>query len=60
MPIEIKELHIRLTVDNQPASRRRTGQGASAESEGDDADRDAIVTECVEQVLRILDAKKDR
>ncbi len=63
MPIEIKELHIRITVaaasegEAPGASSSRTegtaGQGASV-------DQDALVAECVEQVLQILQAKRER
>lgn len=57
MPVEIKELHIRVAVDAtpaQPAPARQTAPGANAE------DKDAIVAECVEQVLQIIQSKKER
>ncbi|MBZ0219723.1 MAG: DUF5908 family protein [Candidatus Methylomirabilis sp.] len=61
MPIEIKELHIRVTVDasrrkNQVENRTFSGGIGSSIYET----RDAIVSECVEQVLSILLAKKER
>jgi hypothetical protein len=63
MPIEIKELHIRVAV-NAPPNRRATeargGAGGGGGVDGnDDGGRD-IVAECVEQVLAILDSKKER
>ena len=64
MPIEIKELHIRVAVQAPPSGPAPSGQIAlggagSPGGEGDDA-RDAIVAECVEQVLHILQNKRDR
>lgn len=60
MPIEIKELHIRVAV-NAPPNRRATEArgGAGGGAADDDGGRD-IVAECVEQVLAILDRKKER
>lgn len=60
MPIEIKELHIRVTV-NAPAEQttaKKTNGAAQAAENG--ADKDAIVAECVEQVLQILHNKRER
>lgn len=52
MPIEIKELHIKITVDEgKPSSTGNTGAGT---------DKQKIIAECVEQVMEILDAKKER
>lgn len=64
MPIEIKELHIRLSVNTPSSSQSPAGQiaaggGAKSGGEGDDG-KDAIVAECVEQVLHILQSKRDR
>jgi hypothetical protein len=61
MPIEIKELHIHVAV-NAPPNRRATEARAVAGGDGgadDEAGRD-IVGECVEQVLAILESKKER
>lgn len=64
MPVEIRELHIRVTVNEAPqndgaAAGRNAGE-RSAEGAGGAADRDAIVAECVEQVLRIMQNKRER
>jgi hypothetical protein len=53
MPIEIKELHILVTVNTSPNSRTTT-----AAADGDE--KEAIVAECVEQVLQILQTKAER
>jgi hypothetical protein len=56
MPIEIRELHIRVAVSSEPATTSVPAQAAAGES----AAKDAIVAECVEQVLRIIQTKKER
>ena len=57
MPIEIRELLIKVTV-NQPeqadtAANPVTGQAS-------DADKDAIIAQCVEETLRIIEQKEER
>ena len=55
MPIEIKELHIKATLDN--------GDGnSSSGSNGDSgaAPTDALIQTCVDKVLEILKDKNDR
>ena len=52
MPIEIKELHIKINVNDS---------GRSAESAGSaNEKKDRIVAECVEQVMEILSKKNER
>jgi uncharacterized protein DUF5908 len=58
VPIEIKELHIRVSV-NTPAGSKPAGApgpdpGAGAE------DRQALVAECVDQVLQVLRDQGER
>lgn len=57
MPLEIKELHIKVTV-NQPSQ----GQQQSAPSSGAkaDDDKEAIISQCVDEILEIIDHKKER
>lgn len=59
MPIEIKELHINVTVnaESQPPA---TGKQAGGKTGGDSGDKDTLITECVEQVLQILQNKQER
>ncbi len=61
MPIEIKELHIRLTVNAPaaapPAANGERGQG---NNRGEGTDQQAIVAECVEQVMQIIQEKQQR
>jgi len=63
MPIEIKELHIRVAVNVSQSGQSPESHPASSDSMKSDAgetDKDAIVAECVEQVLQILQHKKER
>ncbi|MDX6188801.1 MULTISPECIES: DUF5908 family protein [Flavobacterium] len=52
MPIEIKELHIKINVNegSKPATSPSTPKST---------DEDAVA-ECVEQVLKIIERKKER
>ena len=59
MPIEIKELHIRVAVNAPPGSSAPAGGGGKSKGGGAD-EKDDIVAECVEQVLNILQSKRDR
>lgn len=58
MPIEIKELHIRVSVntptDGKPAGAPGPDPGTEA------AARQALVADCVEQVLQVLRDQKER
>ncbi|NTU58409.1 MAG: hypothetical protein HGB00_05755 [Chlorobiaceae bacterium] len=65
MPVEIKELHIRVTV-NAPSpsqsagTRADAGNGNPAAGGDSGANREAMVSECVEQVLNVLQNKLER
>lgn len=62
MPIEIKELHIKVTVTPPQGASARQEQGAAnaATQNGGKIDKDALVAECVDQVLQILQNKSER
>ena len=51
MPIEIKELHIKINVNE--------GSKSSAPSAPKSKDQDAVA-ECVEQVMKIIERNKER
>lgn len=55
MPVEIRELHVKIEVagDN---NARRNGKDQKAAS----ADQQALVEQCVEQVMEILKQSKER
>jgi hypothetical protein len=61
MPIEIKELHIRVTVNASPNGQQTGARGGGGGTVPDDeGGRDEIVAECVEQILGILESKRER
>jgi hypothetical protein len=59
MPIEIRELHIRVAVNPEPGKQASAQQSAPADG-GNHGDKDAIIAQCVEEVLQILQSKKER
>lgn len=52
--IEIKELHIKINVDND--AKKSGGKAAK----GSKADKDTIIAECVEQIMEIIAKQTDR
>lgn len=61
MPIEIKELHIRVAVNAASEQKAPSSQGQAASAPpGGGVDKDAIVAECVEQVMQLLQNKRER
>ena len=58
MPVEIRELHIRVSV-TPPETGRPAGAPAPA-APADPGRREEIVAECVEQVLQVLDDRQER
>jgi hypothetical protein len=60
MPIEIKELHIRVTVNSEPSEPASGAAFGGAKTEAAETDKAALVAECVEQVLQILQNKQER
>lgn len=59
MPIEIKELHIKVTVNASGGEGQNSTTPAAAPA-APPPDKEALVAECVEQVLQILKAQQDR
>jgi hypothetical protein len=58
VPIEIKELHIRVEVSAQPGGLPADSTGAPAAPAG--ADLDTVVATCVEQVMQVLRDRRER
>lgn len=52
--IEIKELHIKINVDND---KKKSGGNDPKKSEGN---TDVIIAECVEQVMEIIAKQTER
>jgi hypothetical protein len=62
MPIEIKELHIRVAVTTSQSGQTPGVQSAAGGGNtlGGEEANEALVAECVEQVLHILQNKTER
>jgi hypothetical protein len=58
VPIEIKELHIRVSVSTPAPGKPAGAPGPDPGAEGDA--RHALVAECVEQVLEVLRDRRER
>ena len=59
MPIEIRELILKVKVNERENSNSATSD-PNARKQERDASEDAIVSECVEQTLMILNKKGER
>jgi hypothetical protein len=60
MPIEIRELIIRATVDNNAVSKNGDPAGQPARNGSDPLQEDRIVARCMEQVLEYLRMQSER
>ena len=59
MPIEIKELHIKVTV-NQPQSTTGSNTTIQVNNKDNSVKNEFLLEECVEQVMQILQNKSER
>ena len=59
MPVEIRELQINVTVNQQGGGASATPAGGASPEGGDD-EKKAIINQCIEQVLEIFNNKKER
>lgn len=59
MPLQIDEISITMQVGTAPPAPERAGNGATGRA-GIDADRKAIVEECVRLVLKALADRGER
>lgn len=57
MPLEIRELHIKVTV-NQPQGSSSGQQPADNTNKADD--KETLISQCVEQVMDLINNKKER
>ena len=53
MPISIKELHIKINVQDD-------GQSSTAQTKAPEAKKDKLIAACLEQVSAMQDRKKER
>jgi len=62
MPIEIRELHIKVSVTTPQAGTSAPGAGSSGGGSNDSAgnNKEELVAACVEKVMEILHNKTER
>lgn len=58
MPLEIRELHIRVNV-NQPQSEEAKPAVSADDTKLND-DKEALIQQCIEQVMEIFNTKNER
>jgi hypothetical protein len=58
MPVEIKELQINVTVNQQNAGAAGASGPTAPDTNGDD--KKAMINQCIEQVIEIFNNKKER
>ena len=58
MPIEIRELLIRVTVNQPEPAGGEPNPVTGQTADGDD--KDAVIAQCVEEVLRIIHNEEER
>jgi hypothetical protein len=61
MSLEIRELHIKVNV-NQPNQSEGQDNAAtsSAEAKKAEEDKDAVINQCIDEVMDIINRKKER
>lgn len=59
MPLEIKELHIRVSV-NQPQQGQQANAVSPSRGKKEEDEKEALVSQCVEEVLEVIKKKKER
>lgn len=60
MPIEIRELQIRINVNEQNQNNTSGNTTPERDSTKNREKKDALVAECIEQTLRVLDEQQER
>ena len=60
MPVEIRELHIRINVNEQTQANNNAASGTENTRQETRKKEDALVAECVAQTLNILADEKER
>jgi BRCT domain type II-containing protein len=60
MPIEIRELQIKVTVNQPPAAGGTPAAGDAGGGKEAATDKEKLIKQCIEQVLEIMDNKNER
>ena len=58
MPVEIRELQINVTVNQQNGAAAAPSSGSAPP--GGDAEKKNLINQCIEQVMDIINNKKER
>ena len=58
MPIEIRELNIKVNINQDTVKSNEASMAANKGDEGEN--NEALIKEAVEEMLRIIDNKKER
>lgn len=59
MPVEIRELHIKVNVNKAAGSPSSAPSGGESRDAGS-GEKQAVIAECVEQVLNILKKQQEK
>jgi hypothetical protein len=60
MPLEIRELYIKVTVNQPPQQGQVQTPADLTDKKKQDDDKDGIVSQCLEEMVRIMNDKKER
>jgi hypothetical protein len=60
MPLEIRELHIKVNVSESSAGSVAGVAGARANGESPADERERVLTRCVEEVMAVIERRKER
>lgn len=60
MPIEIKELHIKVSVSSPVVDSTSFSVPINGKSKFSEIDKQQLIAECLEQILQILNEKRER
>lgn len=62
MPVEIRELHIKVTVNESgtPDNNRNSVSRRSTEGSENETAREELVAECIEAMVKIMENKRER
>ena len=61
MPLEIRELHIKVNVGGQPGAPGATPEGTvPGPAKGAGEDKDHLLAQCVDEVMQVLRNRKER
>lgn len=60
MPVEIRELNIRVSVNQQQLAQQQETTSQGTAPNGNMAGKEEIIAECVEQIMEILHKQKER